>query len=269
MDVASALGIYLDSVDSCAPGLVEGLYVVGSFALDDWIEGTSDIDVVAVTADPVTDDDFAHLLTAHALLAEVPGLPVVEGPYLAWGDLVTPPSGLHRPWAGDGRLRHDGDCFDINPLTWFVLAEHGVTVRGPTPDRLGIVLDIDERVRFAIDNLIGYWRPLARDVRDACRRTPASAETEEAFDDDSFVWCALGALRLHRTAFRGDVVSATGAGLHGLEVADAVHHDVISLGLEVRAAGTSGTSIPLEAMAATADLIDWCVDSAEQAWLGH
>ena len=31
MDVASALGTYLEIVDSTAPGLIEGLYVVGSF----------------------------------------------------------------------------------------------------------------------------------------------------------------------------------------------------------------------------------------------
>src|SRR4249919_748415 len=36
MDVATALGTYLEIVDSVAPDMVEGLYVVGSYALDDW-----------------------------------------------------------------------------------------------------------------------------------------------------------------------------------------------------------------------------------------
>lgn len=269
MDVANALGIYLETVDSCAPGLVEGLYVVGSFALDDWQEGRSDIDVVVVTADPVTDDDFANLVTAHAVLSEVPGLPSIEGPYVAWGDLVTPPTGLHRPWVGDGQLRHDGDCFDINPITWFVLAEHGVTVRGPTPDRLGIVLDVDERVRFAIDNLMGYWRPLARDVRTACDSLLTSDDVVEAFDAESYVWCALGALRLHRTAFHGDVVSTTEAGRYGLQVTDVTHHEVIASALDLRAAGSAVASISSSAMTAASRLIDWCVDSAERAWLGR
>ena len=51
IDVATALGTYLEIVDSCAPGLVEGLYVVGSYALGDRHEATSDIDIVAVTAE--------------------------------------------------------------------------------------------------------------------------------------------------------------------------------------------------------------------------
>ena len=98
--MATALGTYLDIVDSTAPGLVEGLYVVGSYALGDWVEGRSDIDIVAVTADPATDDDFGSLRTVHALLAEQEGLPFIDGPYLAWGDLLAEPAtGLHRPWA--------------------------------------------------------------------------------------------------------------------------------------------------------------------------
>ncbi len=61
MDVATALGTYLEIVDSTAPGMLEGLYVVGSYALDDWHEGRSDIDIVAVLAEPATDDDFRTL----------------------------------------------------------------------------------------------------------------------------------------------------------------------------------------------------------------
>ena len=67
MDVATALGTYLEIVDSTAPGLVEGLYVVGSYALDDWQPGRSDIDIVAVLAEPATDEDFGRcaLFTWH------------------------------------------------------------------------------------------------------------------------------------------------------------------------------------------------------------
>src|SRR4051794_7218906 len=133
MDVATALGTYLTAVDSAAPGMIEGLYVVGSFALDDWRPGRSDIDIVATTAEPATDADFAALRTAHALLTEHQPLPHIDGPYLAWTDLTAAPAtGLHRPWTLDGELHHDGDCFEINPVTWYTLATYGVTVRGPT-----------------------------------------------------------------------------------------------------------------------------------------
>jgi hypothetical protein len=41
---------YLDAVDSEAPGLIEGLYLTGSSALDEFRPNTSDIDFVAITA---------------------------------------------------------------------------------------------------------------------------------------------------------------------------------------------------------------------------
>ena len=56
VDVNEALETWLACHDRVAPGLIEGLYIVGSIALDDWRPG-SDIDLVAFTADPATDED--------------------------------------------------------------------------------------------------------------------------------------------------------------------------------------------------------------------
>jgi len=263
MDVATALGTYLEVVDSCAPGLVEGLYVVGSYALDDWHEGRSDIDIVAVTAEPATDDDAANLRTAHALLAEHQPSPYIDGPYVAWGDLITPAMGLHRPWVLDGVLHHDGDCFEINPITWYVLARHGITVRGPAAERLGTYIGVDAMTRFCVDNLIGYWRPLADDVRHVAETQP-----DQSFSADSFEWCALGALRLHHTAFQGGVVSKAGAGRYGLEVVPQRFRPMLATALAVRAGDDTTAGFGAAEMAAAADVISWCADDAERALHG-
>jgi hypothetical protein len=261
MDVATALGTYLEIVDSCAPGLVEGLYVVGSFALDDWHDGTSDIDIVAVTAEPATDDDAATLLTAHALLSEHQPRPFVDGPYLAWGDLITPPMALHRPWSLDGRLRHDAECFELNAVTWSVLATHGVTVRGPTVDRLGVYVDVEARTRFVTDNLRGYWKPLAAQIRDACQ-----AEPDRSFEASLFEWCALGALRLHATAFTGEVVSKRRAGEYGLRVAPATTHDALVTAIAIRTQQPDApTSVTASHMLRALEVIEWCVADAARA----
>ncbi len=258
--VAAALGTYLEIVDSCAPGLVEGLYVVGSFALDDWQPGRSDIDIVAITAEPATDDDAGNLRTAHALLSEHQPRPFIDGPYVAWGDVITPPMSLHRPWTLDGILRHDGDCFELNPVTWYVLAHHGVTVRGPSTDRLGVYLDVDARVRFVVDNLASYWTALARDIDKVCADHP-----ERSFTADSFEWSALGALRLHRTAFVGDVVSKRGAAEYGLDVAPADLHDTLGRALAIRSGAVEPDGVSAADMARCADLIRWCTADAARA----
>ena len=104
-----------------------------------WQPDRSDIDIVAVMAEPATDEDFGSLRTVHALLAERQPTPHIDGPYLAWADLIiAPATGLHRPWTLAGELYHDGECFEINPVTWYTLARYGVTVRGPAPETLNI-----------------------------------------------------------------------------------------------------------------------------------
>ena len=256
MDVATALGTYLEIVDATAPGLVEGLYVVGSYALDDWVEGVSDIDVVVVTADPATDEDFRTLVTAHALLAEHQPLPHIDGPYLAWGDLVVEPAtGLHRPWTLQGELHHDGECFEINPVTWYTLATYGVTVRGPRPERIGIPTDVEARVRWVVGNLQSYWRETANSVLEAVARP-----TPPQWNDELLAWCALGPLRLHYTAFTGDVTSKRGAGQYGLQVAPAEFHGALDAAMAARACGgKAGVPVTSDTMAVVGALMDWCI----------
>ena len=260
MDPRTAINTYLDIADSVTPGLVEGLYVVGSVALGDWVEGCSDIDIVAVTAEPATDDDAGSLRTVHALLAEVPDLPSIDGPYVAWGDLVVEPAtGLHRPWSLDGRLHHDGDCFEINPVTWFTLANYGVLARGPALDKLGIPTGTEARVRFAVDNLRTYWTDVAGQVLATCEAQP-----DASFDGASFTWVALGALRLHYTAFTGDVTSKRGAGIYGLSVAPDEYHALLHDAIDCRANGETGEA-PADRMAEAARLVQWVVDEAVAA----
>jgi hypothetical protein len=259
-DVATALGTFLEVADSVHPGLVEGLYVVGSYALGDWIHGASDIDVVVVTAEPATDDDVGSLRTVHALLHERQPLPRIEGPYLAWGDFVVEPAtGLHRPWVLDERLHHDGDCFEINPVTWYTLAHYGVVARGPHPSRLGLPTDTEARVRFVIDNLRTYWTTLATDLEHSCAQ-----QTDARFAASSFVWCALGSLRLHHTAFTGDVTSKRGAGLYGLGVAPDEFHPLLHEAIECRATGEHG-EIGATRMVEAARLIQWVIDDVNAA----
>jgi hypothetical protein len=258
--VTEALGTYLSIVDSIEPALVEGLYVVGSYALGDWVPGASDIDVVVVTAEPATDADFGTLRTAHALLTERMPRPFIDGPYLAWGDLVAEPAtGLHRPWSLDGSLHHDGDCFEISPVTWYTLAKYGLTVRGPAVETLGIPTDVDARIRFVVDNLQSYWASVADDVQAACERSP-----DATFNGPSFVWCALGALRLHYTAFTGDVTSKRGAGVHGLQSVPAILHPAIEQAMAMREAGEVGEA-PRALMLDTAAIIRWVIDDVADA----
>lgn len=224
----AALAVWLDVHDRVAPGLVEGLYVVGSIALDDW-RPRSDVDIVACTADPATDADADLLRLAHDEFVARHVGPAIDGPYVAWGDLAAPPMPVMRPWTRDGEFRHDGECFEINPVTWYTLARHGIAVRGEPTDRLGVVTDADERRRFVRENLDTYWRS----VRDELERAVGVPDRRE-FPAEVVEWCALGTSRMMLTAETGDVAAKTAAGRWTAERLPA-HAALLATAVEIRA----------------------------------
>lgn len=204
--VAEAIEAWLDAHDEVAPGVIEGLYVVGSVALDDWTP-RSDVDVVAVVADASDPDLFGDLAAAQALVSERTSTPI-DGPYVAWGDLVVPPMALQRPWVLDGAYRVDGESFEINPVTWFTLATYGIALRGEPPARLGIPLDVGDRRSWVGENLRTYWRGAGERLR-----TEIDVEqTIETADGAVLEWVALGVARMLYTWETGDVTSKSAAG---------------------------------------------------------
>ena len=247
-DARSALERWLAVHDEVAPGLVEGLYAVGSLALDDW-QPRSDIDIVAFTADPATDDDAELLRTAHEQ-AQGELDRSVDGPRLAWGDVTVAPISLHRPWTLDGAFRHDGDCFEINPVTWYTLAVHGVAVRGPAPSTLGVVTDVDDRRMFVRDNVGTYWRQVATTIAAA-----ADDPERSRFDAEVTEWCVLGIARMFATYRTGRVLSKTAAGEYLVSEAPE-YRDLVDQVLAIRRRPDALDPVDRATAAATAELLD-------------
>lgn len=206
-EVAVTLDEWLQVMDEHAPGAVEGLYVVGSVALDDWRPG-SDIDVVGVTAEPADDELARTLATAHAVWREQHPDPPVDGPFVAWGDLSVPAMAVSRPWVRHGELHHDAECIEINPVTWYVLARYGVVVRGPRHDRLVVSIDREERVTWVRHHVEEYWLALLAEVRGAVGELGEHGTVDGTVAE----WCLLGAARMAYTARTGDVASKSAAG---------------------------------------------------------
>ncbi|MEZ5296316.1 MAG: nucleotidyltransferase domain-containing protein [Ilumatobacteraceae bacterium] len=204
-DARSALERWLAVHDEVAPGLVEGLYAVGSLALDDW-QPRSDIDIVAFTADPATDDDAELLRTAHEL-AQGELDRSVDGPRLAWGDVTVAPISLHRPWTLDGVFHHDGDCFEINP------------VRGTPSRSTASPCAAPHRRRSASSPTwtIDGCSSVTTSGRTGARSPPRSLRlrttwSASRFDAEVTEWCVLGIARMFTTYRTGRVLSKTAAG---------------------------------------------------------
>jgi len=241
--VADALRTWLGAHDEVTPRTVEGLYVVGSVALDDWTPH-SDIDIVAVVADPSDPDLVDELAAAQSVLRSRSDAKI-DGPYVGWGDLVVPAMAVQRPWVLDGVYHLDGESFEINPVTWYTLDVHGIALRGVPAAQIGVWHDVEERRSFVAGNLDTYWRGVG-----AALAAGLAEADEEEWGGEILEWVALGVARMLYTFETGEVASKSGAGRWAAQRIPQ-HADVFDRAVAVR---SSPSSVSRELLARCADV---------------
>ncbi|WP_436794809.1 aminoglycoside adenylyltransferase domain-containing protein [Actinospongicola halichondriae] len=230
---------YLDLLDRLAPGRVVGLYVVGSAALDAFHPDRSDVDLVAVL-DHRDSDDCQLVRTVHrrsairsfpaAIARGRPSVPgVCNTVFVAADDLRQPVRAIQPIGSHVGLACHCGSGFDVNPVMWRVLRDHGVAVRGAAPSSLGVDPEGDVLRQWNLDNLHAYWEPLAR-THVAGRPAPRHRFRPRWTTS----WLVLGPTRLYRTIATGEIITKEQAGEHALEVFDSQWHPIIREGLAAR-----------------------------------
>src|SRR5262245_27263892 len=202
---------YLRAADTEAPNLVEGLYLEGSVALGDFHPHSSDIDFVAVTAEPLTRGALFALERVHARLRRERPRPCFDGIYITWRDLRRVPSEV-LPVAGshEGRFLA-GANGPPSPVIWHTVARHGVTCRGPKPTDLEISADVETLAAWTDENLDRYWGRLVR-LASRMRGTWGLA----SLTTYATVWIVSGVSRLHYTLATGEIASKEAACRHAL-----------------------------------------------------
>ncbi len=193
---------YLQACDSNAPGLVEGLYLIGSVALDDFCEASSDIDFVAVSQrrpDPSTVDTLDRV---HAAVRLAHPRPHFDGVYVTWSELAADPR-----WSPPGPQSYAGHLYptsrgERHPVTWHTLAYHGVAIRGPAPHKLAVWTDPSTVASCARDDLHGYWRAWHRQRSRLLAASGLAGPVTPAIAEGVLV-----VSRLHHTAATGAIIS--------------------------------------------------------------
>ncbi len=223
---AAAIDRYLDATDTAVPGLVVGLYVVGSLALGDYDPQRSDIDVVAVVASAPDAKQRALLAEVHRVVATR-----VDGPYVPRDLLAGDPDRISDvSYHVDGRFEF-GHCHEVNPVTWSVLAENAIAVRGDAPSALGLHAD-DAAVRtFSAANLRDYWAGWARTMR----ALVDGSDDDDPIEAGLLEWGVLGVARVHAAATTGAVLSKRAGGEYARAAFPGDWNDVVDLALASRA----------------------------------
>ncbi|HEY3504555.1 MAG TPA: hypothetical protein VGN37_17455 [Actinocatenispora sp.] len=245
---------FLRTVDDAAPGLVEGLYLVGSVALDDFHDGASDVDFVAVTARRPDADGLAALAAAHTAVRAAYPRPAFEGTHLTWADLAGAPDDCaDAPDSFAGEF-HPASRFALSPVTWHELATAGVAVRGPQSSTVDVWTDWPALHAFTVDNLTSYWRGWHATYSAAPETTPEQVTWAAC-------WAVLGVSRLHRQMSFGGLATKCDGGGHALSAFGGRWHPLVVDALGIRAGHPSRYG-PAEVLRRdTLDFLDMAVES--------
>lgn len=135
-----------------------GVYLRGSLATGDFIPETSDIDLLAVTENPVSDAEFDALAALHAQLAALPN-PYANRMEMAYIDrraLKRFEAGLRHPTLGQGGKLAWSEHHNNWILERWTVREYGVTLVGPPPQSL--IAPISSReISQAVRARLGDW----------------------------------------------------------------------------------------------------------------
>jgi hypothetical protein len=244
--VQQVLNEYVAMVHESLPGLLAGLYLHGSLALDAFDPRLSDIDFISIASRRCSPMDIDSLRAIHETLRQRYPQAHLEGSYLQWNDLgrfedTIPPC----PHIHDGVL-HAGGYFDINAVTWWVLKHRGVAVVGPPAESLDIQVDWDDLIAKMHRNMNTFWASYTTNPR--CMAW--------LLTDYGIQWTVLGVLRQFYTFREHSITSKTGAGMYGLKHLPKQWHRLILEAIDIRtgAAASSYRSRVVRALAAYAFL---------------
>jgi hypothetical protein len=176
---------YLALTQSCLPGWISAVSLVGSIGLGDFDPRRSDVDFAALLSCRWDEHALRELASIHwEIQRSFPRWPM-DGIYLQADDLYPQTMATHGsyPSCNDGHFKAAGRR-GLSPVARWELKAHSVPLSGPA--ELPISVTWDEVVDYMHANLQTYWRGFTnRPVRMAW-----------LLQDSGVEWAVLGILRL-------------------------------------------------------------------------
>jgi predicted nucleotidyltransferase len=216
-EVDAMMAAYCKFVHDAPGGTVVGVYLVGSYALNDLCPG-SDVDFVTVLTRPLLGSETRRVLDGHRAVKERfrRGF---EGLYVLADELHSPPEQATQVLRCHGRGLQPGQA---NPVDWELLRRHGVTVCGQARRDLE-VCDAGADLRlYSRRNLSAYWTPWLKRFP----RLPAFGPLRAPIAY-LLAWGVLGVPRLHAAIATGEILSKSAAAEYARQVFDERWHPVI------------------------------------------
>lgn len=156
MQVQKILNDYITLFQNKLPNILEGFYLHGSIALDAYINGCSDIDFMAVVNRSLTEEDAKVIAALHKELNRQYKDTGMDGCYLLVEDIGKKQSEVKGCLnVNEGKTNWGND--HINPITWWILKNKGMTILGPDVTTYSFHVDESALGEYVLGNMNSYW----------------------------------------------------------------------------------------------------------------
>lgn len=216
-------------------GTIKAAYVYGSTALGDYIEGSSDIDFIAVIQQPLSSMDIQAIREAHEEVEySLPGTDIM-GAYLTQEDLGKSFNDISSVVTYYNKQVHTGGKgADLNPVTWWVLKNDGILVYG-LDIPFSYEITIETLIDYVLGNMNSYWSNWIERLEKQLQDPELSEQTIKVDElDEAVEWCVLGMLRQLYTIKERGVTSKTGAGRYGMSSLSDRWHGLIQEAIAIK-----------------------------------
>jgi hypothetical protein len=130
-----------------------GLYVIGSFVMDDWNPRTSDIDFIAVTEKPLSKNESAKIGKMHRALSKTDLGKKLDGAYTYLEQLKQKRFDERTGSFEDHEFKADCPCH-LSADNILCLLEYGKCIQGVPIEKLGLSVSKKELSQAANDMLL-------------------------------------------------------------------------------------------------------------------
>ncbi|KOP78618.1 hypothetical protein AMS59_12360 [Lysinibacillus sp. FJAT-14745] len=228
ISVQKILNDYITLCQNKLPITLEGFYLHGSIALDAYINGSSDIDFIAVVNRSLTEEDAKVLSDLHKELNRKYKDTGMDGCYLLVEDIGKKQSEVKGCLnVNEGKTNWSND--NINPITWWILKNKGITVLGP--DIATYNFSVDERVLsdYVLENMNSYWSNRLKKIK----KYKAFLIPNKLVDLE-VEWSITGVLRQFYTLQEYDIVSKVDACKYALHHLPEEFHNIVNEAISIR-----------------------------------
>ena len=229
VSVKTVLDEYITLFHERLPNMLKGFYLQGSIALDAYVEGSSDIDFIAIINRSLLVGEVEILTEIHRTIASIYPKPEMDGVYMMWEDIGKLEADDNNYLYYNGGQLSYGAYF--NAITWWILKMQGISIVGPQPTAINFEIDPQHLVEYVVENMNTYWAGRIEKIEQAME-TILQFTTEEI--DVEIEWSVLGLLRQLYTLKEHGIISKLGAGEYALLHMPEEWHPIIQEAIDIR-----------------------------------